>query len=203
MKACVVSAIALLGSLARAQPLSELQLARLLADDTTRQAAVDRTVALGNGRLPLLLAWTRKPPPQLNELEQPRLLIGMADVFGRLKTNEAIPFLIKNIRLHRTDGLRSNIWMKTTEAVLSEMPAISALTQLGSPALEDLMSAYLRSAPIGDRVPLIFTISRIGAVTKIPRVREFLMLVRGEATFERTQAEEGLNLFDGGQLRAK
>jgi hypothetical protein len=53
-----------------------------------------------------------------NKFEQNKLEIGLAEVFGRLKTKEAIPFLIENISLERLPP-RPNIWMKTWRALAS------------------------------------------------------------------------------------
>jgi hypothetical protein len=180
---------------ASAQDLNDQELARVLVDDNTRPSAVTRIVASGSVRVPLLLMWTRTPPPQLNEYEQYKLEIGLAEVFGRLKTKEAIPFLIKNISLERWP--RPNIWIKTPEVIEGHLPAAAALIKIGREALAALIHDSWWQKPPDDRLPTIFVVSRIGAtLTDTDEVRGFLASVLGRANEERHWAEWGLMGLD-------
>jgi hypothetical protein len=92
-------------------------LAVSLANDTTEEAAIASIVASGRGKVPLLLSWTKKPPPHVLECA---LDTGLADVFGRLRTKEAIPFLVKIISMYRSCGISLAPWLK--------VPALSSGT---------------------------------------------------------------------------
>lgn len=177
-----------------AQDLGDQELVRALIDDNTRPSAVTKVVASGSAKISLLLKWTRTPP-QLNEYDQYKLNISLAEIFGRLKTKEAIPFLIKNISLERWP--RPNIWMKTPEVVEGHLPAVAALIQIGPEALEALIHDPWGHKPPDDRLPTIFVVSRIGAtLTDNNEVRGFLVSVLGSANEERNWAEWGLKRLD-------
>src|SRR5271157_3533938 len=63
-----------------------LGLARRLALDWTRQAAVDEVAASADAMTPVLLSWTVNPP---NGIMARFLDVGLADAFGRMKTEAA------------------------------------------------------------------------------------------------------------------
>ncbi len=170
-----------------AQDPSTLELARLLASDTTRQRGVARVVASGNNIIPILLSWTKSPPPQVDQNE---LYIGLADAFGQLKTKEAIPFLIKNISLQRWREL--NTWLKTAQVIEERLPAVAALVRIGKDASKALISEY-QTLVAEDRLAAIFVVSMI----QDPEARTFLASVMGQANLERYWAEEGLKRLEG------
>jgi hypothetical protein len=94
--------------------------------DSTRASAVAKLADLEPLRVPLLLLRTVHPPPGVDVYE---LNIGLADVFGKLRTKEAIPFLVKNITIDRTRAV--NTWMKTPEVIEQRLAAVAALDRIG------------------------------------------------------------------------
>src|SRR5258706_10925657 len=100
--AAVLMAIAA-GALVSAQDAGDLELAKLLSEESTRASAVRTIVASGATKLPLLLSWAEQPTFGL--------ALGLADAFGELKAKEAIPFLIRHIGIIRSTT-RPNIWLK-------------------------------------------------------------------------------------------
>ncbi len=102
MNVALIIPIMLSVAVASAWNAGDRALARRLADPQTRESAVAEVVTLGNRKVPLLLSWTRKPPGGLNFMERWELDIGLADVFGQLKTEAAIPFLISHISMTRS-----------------------------------------------------------------------------------------------------
>jgi hypothetical protein len=173
------------------QSVSDQELARLLANASSRQAAVATITASGNAKLPLLLSWIRKTPSQVDENE---LYIGMADAFGELKSREAIPFLIKNISLSRY--LTATNWLKTASVLEDQLPAVRALIKIGPHASRALMRANTEPMFAEDRLYSIFAISQIEGV---PEARDFLSSASGLANVERYWASEALNRLEKGR----
>ena len=170
--------------IAAAQGVHDLDLARRLASQDTRTAAAAEIVAFGATKTPVLLGWAEKPPASLNRTE---LFIGLADVFGELKTKEAIPFLIQNISLGR--WVRPNIWTKTPEVIYGQLPAVAALIKIGREASKALIDIdWFSKMPVDDYMAAIFAISRIGD----PDARPFLHVAISQADLLRYRAEEGL-----------
>jgi hypothetical protein len=108
----------------------------------------------------------RNHPPGLNRTE---LFIGLADVFGELRTKEAIPFLIQNISLAR--WVRTNIWMKEPDVVQGHLPAVGALIKIGPEASKALVDIDWISKSWDDNLAAIFVVSQIGD----PEGRPFLV----------------------------
>jgi hypothetical protein len=192
-----IATIVIVGGIAVAQlGDGDQQLARLLADDTTREKAVEMVVAGGAAKVPLLLSWTRNPPPDISEYG---LYIGLAETFGRLKAKESIPFLIKNIAIQRWPA-SANTWMKTPEVIEERMPAVAALIHIGPEALNALVHAPWRPTEPEDRLAGILVVSRIAASTKDQKASEearaFLQAASGEANMQRFWAEFGLKLLE-------
>jgi hypothetical protein len=165
-----------------AQGVRDEELARQLANSSTRRAAIGAILTSAGDKVPLLLSWAQTPPAGVDRLE---LYIGLADAFGELRTKEAIPFLIKYIRMPRSLG-RPNIWLKSEEAIEGEFPAVHALIRIGFIASKALTKAPLRAAD--ERLAAIFAVARIGD----PDARGFLASALGEANLERYWAEEGI-----------
>ena len=122
-------------------------------------------------------------------MERIGLYIGMAEAFGRLKTRDAIPFLVKNITLQYWPASPS-VWMKTPEVVRSRLPAVAALVQIGP----DAAAALIRTRWVGlsseERLAVILVVSR---APETPESQSFLLTVLGEANLQRYWAEDGLN----------
>jgi hypothetical protein len=169
-----------------AQVTSDQELARQLANESTRQDAVDKIAASGADRVPVLLSWTRMPPAQVNIYQ---LYVGLADVFGRLRTREAIPFLIENISLRR--GIEAPPWTKMPQVVEDRLPAVGALIRIGPDASMALIRTSWETARAEERLAAIFVVSQ---VKDVPEARGFLVAILGEANLERFWAEEGLKL---------
>lgn len=163
-----------------AQTTDDLDLARRLANPYTRQDAVHKIVALGSAKTPVLLAWAANCPEGLDHTEPS---IGLADIFGELKTKDAIPFLIQNISLGR--WVRPNIWMKTPEVVLGHLPAAAALIKIGPDASNALINTNWLSLPLEDHLAAILVVSRIGH----PDAKYFLQASISQADFLRHYAE--------------
>jgi hypothetical protein len=161
-----------------------------LADTKTRSEAVAEAVAAGYNRVPLLLAWSRKPPAGI---DRDSLNIGLADIFGRLRVKESIPFLITNISAIRRTRADFAPWMKTPESIEDDFPAIAALIQIGPEAGTALIRAAQGPMLAMDRRAAVFAVSRIKGV---PESRAFLSSVVAEAYQEGHWAEEGIRSLD-------
>jgi hypothetical protein len=168
--------------LAVAQTVPDLELARLLADGKTREYTVARIASMGIEKIPLLLSWTRKPPSGLLESE---LNVGLADVFGRLRTTEAIPFLIKNIALERV--VPGETWTKAPEVVEFDLPAAGALIRIGPAASKAVMQACQSPMLPMDRLVAVFVVSRIKGV---PEAKQFLAIAEWQARAQLLYATE-------------
>jgi hypothetical protein len=183
---------------------SDSGLARALASDGQRQAAIELIQASGSTKLPLLLSWTEKPPEGLDPYE---FTVGLAEAFGKMKTKEAIPFLVRHVGIRRLRGIDMQPWVKVPEVIERTFPAAMALIEMGADASEPLIRAASGEPrqveefnPRGGnyswdhtgndaRLATIFVISRIGG----KHAREFLTMALGQANLEREYAQEGLD----------
>jgi len=166
-----------------AQTAGTDDLADGLANEDTRIATIARIVASKEASLPRLLLWASQPPARV---DQHGLLIGMAEVFGQLRTKEAIPFLIRHISPRR--WLEMNIWMKSPQVIEQRMPAVAALIKLGPEASDAVIRAYWGPMNAQDRIAAVFVAARIGD----PAARDFFGSVIGQARQEQEWAAEGL-----------
>jgi hypothetical protein len=92
LKALLIIVIAAAGSVPLLpQGAGDQELARLLASEGTRGSAVGTVLASRGEKIPLLLSWIQNPPRQVDKYE---LVVGLADIFGQLRTKQAIRFLI-------------------------------------------------------------------------------------------------------------
>ena len=192
---CIVVAVLLLES-ACAAGARDRVLANSLANDETREAAIASIVASGRPKVPLLLSWARKAPIQ-NECG---LFTGLADALGRLKTKEAIPFLIRNISEYRSCGVSLAPWLKAPEVIEWNLPAVGALVRIGPDSSKALMTAFPQMTGEEDRRAAIFVISRINGV---PEARGFLESAMARASRERYWAEEGIKSLGTDPARNK
>jgi len=177
-----------------AQSAGDLALARELSDSRTRSTAVEEILASHGRVLPLLLSWAAAPPSDVNSYE---LAIGLADVFGGLKTREAIPFLIRNLGLNRDQ--RVNLWLKAPEVIERGLPAVAALVNIGAEAASALIRAYWEPMLAEDRPAAIFAITRIVKVlspTAVPEAPAFLRSATAKLRIESRYAEEGLTYLE-------
>jgi len=176
-----------------AQSASDHELARLLANYRTRRSAVAEVAASANRNVPLLISWTKEPPPGVDRYQ---LYVGLADVFAELRTKEALPFLVQYLSLSRTVGYLAP-WMKTPASIENNFPMAAALIAIGPDASEPLMRAWWGPMRPEDRLVAIFVITRmLHRKQEIPGARSFLKSALGQADLERRWAQEGLNLLD-------
>ena len=143
-----------------------IDLASKLADPRSRDALVASSAVSAGDYTALFLAWSKDPPKGVDERE---LDIGLSKAFGRLRTKEAIHFLINNIGLELWQ--RDNIWMKAPEVIEGQFPAVAALIAIGPDASKALVASPLDKMSPGESRLAIFAISRIAD----PGARSFLM----------------------------
>lgn len=177
-----------------AQENSDLELARLLANNGTQEKTVESLATSPGQKLDLLLSWTKKPPPEMNALERVELNVGIAEVFGRLRTTAAIPFLIKNISLQQLPST-PNIWTKTAASIKEHAPAVAALIAIGPDATKALIGAPREEMTFEERLAATIVVSQIGTT---PDASQYLLSVmRSASRLEEYWAEEGLKRLDG------
>lgn len=189
---CQIATLLLLGVfvLASAQPGSDGvdALARRLSDAATRDAAVAEVAASGAATTAVLLGWTTKPPAGVRVRD---LNIGLAEAFGVMKTEAAVPFLIRVIALKKFDFTLAP-WLKEASNVEFEYPAAKALIQIGPPAAPAVISAA--QGPMTPEQGLL-AIFVVGQTDGVPGAREFLTRAVAQANQERVWAERGLELL--------
>ena len=181
-----------------AQESMDLPLARLLSDESTRRIAVAEIVAAGGGKTATLLSWTWNPPDQVDKYG---LYVGLADAFGQLRAIEAIPFLIKNISLDRTQAV--NTWLKTPKVIQERLASVAALVEIGPEACTPLIKASWGPMAPEDRRAAIFAVARTCSGAKSEQAREFLSSAQAEAKMDGYWAEEGLKALDTSGAPAK
>jgi len=165
-------------------------LAIALANDATQKAAVASIVASGKRKIPLLLAWTLRPPRGVPECG---LFGGLADAFGELRVREAIPFLVKHLGTLRSCGVSLAPWLKVPEVVEWSLPAVGALIEIGPDGSMAAMSAFPGMVSEEDRMAAIFVVSRVKGV---PGARHFLSSVAEKADREHYWASQGILRLD-------
>jgi len=148
------------------------RLVRLLVNDKTQAKTVADIVASGHDKMSLLLSWTKNPPGRLDPFELETLKVGLADIFGQLKTNEAVPFLVKNIRMQRSIFLMPGFGLKEGRVVLERLPAVAALVKISTPALESLERALYVAPPSENRLPFAFAITHTSELDELARPRK-------------------------------
>jgi HEAT repeat protein len=164
-------------------------LARRLADDWTREAAVEEVVASADAMIPLLLSWTAKPPDGI----MARFLdVGLADAFGRMKTEAAIPFLVREIDLDRSIASFAP-WIKPAENIEAAYPAAAALIRIGPAGARAVIKAADGPMTREQRRLAIFVVGRTKGA---PEAREFLTTALAWANSEREWAERGLKALE-------
>lgn len=169
---------------------SDTDLARRLADPNARSAVTNEILHSGAARMPELLRLAEIPPAGVNRRE---LFIGLAVIFGKLRTKEAIPILIQNISLER--WARPNIWNKSSEVIEANLPAAEALIKIGPDACKALIEIDWIPKTWEDNLAAIFVVSQIGD----PAGRPFLVTAVARANLERYRAEQGLKTLDNAQ----
>jgi hypothetical protein len=191
----IISAIRLL---AHGQETGDLGLARSLANLDTQQQAVGKLLASGRDKVPLLLSWTKAAPPQLNDLEVAVLGDALADIFGELKTDEAIPYLIKNIGHQRFPPTSGVVWTKPLSVIEKQEPAMAALVKIGPTGAVAIIRASPWNMGPEERMAAIIAVSEIADGMKDPtEERMFLKGMLAQANNERVWAEQCLKRLEG------
>ena len=160
-------------------------LARRLANPATRREAVEEVVASSATLTPVLLAWTTNPPGgvQVSDLD-----LGLVDAFDRMKTEAAVPFLIRVVSI-KWAPITVAPWIKGASSVESEYPAAGALIRIGPPAASAVIKAAQGPMTPIERLLAIFVVSQ---TANVPGAREFLRAAVLQANDERVWAEKGL-----------
>jgi hypothetical protein len=172
--------------------VKDRDLALSLATESTRQKAIAQVLASRASSVPLLLSWADKPPSGLGPLEEHQLTVGMAEAFGRLRSKEAIPFLIENLTLNTFPV--ANVWTRTSEVIMDRLPSVAALIQIGPEASRAAIKAYGRgSLDFNGRYAAIFVVSRVPGV---PEAQSFLHSALGDANMQGVRAEEALEYLE-------
>jgi hypothetical protein len=169
-----------------AQTIVNTDLARLLASEEGREDAIAFVSASPNDRIPLLLELTKRSGADADGHD---LLVGLADAFGKLKVERAIPFLLKNLTLPRDQFIDLKPWMKTDYVIVQAFPSIAAMISIGPDASRAIMHAYGQAMTNEDRLASIFVVAHIPGV---PEAKIFLRRVSLQASQERFFAQEGL-----------
>jgi len=162
-------------------------LARRLADANleTRSAAIEEVIASPGNWTTVLLDWTTNPPAGVRASD---LNVGLAEAFGRIKTEAAVPFLIRVISIRRFPFTLAP-WIKEASSVEYEYPAAEALVRIGPAAAEAVIKAADGPMTPLERLCAIFVVGQAAAA---PGTREFLMRAIGQANADRVWAEKGL-----------
>jgi hypothetical protein len=169
-----------------------LDLARLLAHPDTQQAAIRRAISSGD-KLQVLLSLAKAPPAQLDDLELTVLNDGLADIFGILKAEDAIPFLVRNMGNQRFPPVGGVIWSKPLDLIKERLPALAALINIGPAAANAIMRASPWDMGPEQRLAAIIGVSEIAYQMKDPHEeRTFLRGMLAQANQERIWAQEGL-----------
>jgi hypothetical protein len=180
-------------------PLADgLALARSLSSLSGERAeAVKRVIGSPEEALPYLIAWTKKPP-EGKEPGNSFLKLSMIEIFGQLRTKEAIPFLVSHISCDL--NVMNTVWMGGPERMASSLPAVKALLRIGPDATPELLRA-LANLPYcpswteckrKDRIAIVVTL----AFLKDPRARSALEKETEHSSIEGEVAFEALKWLD-------
>ena len=172
---------------ASSQDTTEKRLAELLASEKSWPGAVAMIQRSERTLIPLLLLWTKQPPPGF-DLEA--LTPGLIEVFGILKVRAAIPFLIDNMFYQR---IRIGpIWNRPPAAIIARVASIRALISIGPDAIPAIEEAYYGSLPGETRLGIVFAVSRMND----PRGKALLLNARATAQETIRFAGDGLRYPD-------
>ena len=171
------------------------------AEGITLPADVAKLLATNKENIPLLLRWAEAPPVPLIDPELNLFQTELADIFGHLRTKEAIPFLTRNISLRRWPTIGS-VWRMAPRAFVDQMPAVAALTEIGPDAFKALINAPYGPSTPEDRLAAVFVVSRTASSAEDKeRARQYLTGALAEANTLRIRAEEGLRFLEDRQQK--
>ena len=170
------------------QRLTVNELPVLVAGEDTRQQAVSFVSASRRGRIPLLMQLTTESFPNVDDHS---LQVGLADVFGEVKADESIPFLLRHLILRRSEGADFAPWTKIDPVVLRSFPCIRALVSIGARASKALIKEFAGGNDSEGRLAAIFVVAHIPGV---PEASGFLKGVSNPTVLERYYIDRGLDL---------
>jgi len=174
-----------------AQDPNDLTLARQFASEYTQKDAVESVVASGRDKIPVLLAWTSKPPISLDEIQLMVFQAGLADAFGALQAQEAIPFLMTNITMPRS-AFSLPPW-RSPDTAIKGVPAVAALIRIGPEALRAIVEAPYQPLGIDERFARIVVVSRIAAaIQDKTKAIQYLRRAADEGRLQSSWAAEAL-----------
>ena len=171
-----------------AQQVTLNGLAGLVADGNTRRQAMSFVSDSRRERIPLLIEMTTGSFPGVNNHN---LQVGLAEIFGDLKVEESIPFLVSHLIMRRYEGVDFASWSKTDDGILGTFPCIQALVSIGPPASKAIINEYAARDGSEGRLAAIFVVARVPGV---PEAVEFLKGVSNPTFLERYYIKQGLEL---------
>jgi hypothetical protein len=182
----LIGMVCCLGLLAQKLPPKEL--AGLVEGENTRQQVVSLVAESKREGIPLLLELTTESFPGVDDHS---LQVGLADVFGEVKAEESIPFLLSHLILRRTEGADFAPWTKIDAVVLRSFPCIQALVSIGSTASRSLIKEYAGRSESENRQAAIFVVAHI---PNVPEAADFLRGISNPTLLERAYIKKGLDL---------
>jgi hypothetical protein len=116
--------------------------------------------------------------------------VGLADAFGVMGSEEAIPWLIANITLWRYGGFMQdmNRWNHASDSLEKAFPAVRALVRIGPAAVDALRVAYQTKLDRETQLAIVFALSRM----KDPTAKEVLKYVQYDINQLQHFVKEGL-----------
>jgi hypothetical protein len=169
-----------------AQQLTPKALAGLVAGDDTREQVVSFVSESRRERIALLMELTTASFPGVDDHS---LQVGLADLFGELKVDESIPFLVSHLILRRSEGADFAPWTKVDAVVLRSFPCVQALVSIGANASKALIKEYAGRNASENRLAAIFSVAHIPGV---PEAAGFLEGVSSPTFLERDYINKGL-----------
>lgn len=151
-----------------------------------------RPVAFVSGsrreRIPLVMELTTESFPSVDDH---RLQVGLADIFGELKVEESVPFLANHLILRRYPGADFAPWSKRDPVVLQTFRPFRPSFRSGRTHLKALIKEYAGAKQSEKRLAAIFVVAHIPGV---PEAVEFLKSVSEPTGLEREYINTGLEL---------
>jgi len=124
----------------------------------------------------------------------------MIEIFGRLRTKEALPFLVEHIAMD--ENAMATIWMKSPQSIAASVPGVQALLRIGPDATPALLRAleklpYYKAGVPGDykkRIAIVVTLAMMRDRRAKPALeKEIQHSDAGEAAFQGLRWLEGKN----------
>jgi hypothetical protein len=108
-----------------------------------RNAAVEEAITLGDSVVPNLLAEAESPTVSSGDATRQQQ-VSLCQIFGRLRTEKAIPFLIRNAHIDETWETYKR---KSKDSQLKALPCASALVQIGDRVAAEIVEVLEGQSP--------------------------------------------------------